>query len=100
MKIHHLKCIPPYFEDVYLGNKLFELRRDDRDFQVSDILHLKEYIPNEGFTGRSGWYLINYKLKGFEGLSPEYCILGISFLPRKMFNQLLADAHQNLRNGK
>jgi hypothetical protein len=39
-KLHELKCEEPYFTDVHEERKLFELRRNDRDFEVGDILEL------------------------------------------------------------
>lgn len=34
MKVHNLKLVQPYFEESWRGNKLFEVRNNDRDFQV------------------------------------------------------------------
>ena len=31
---HVLKTLPEYFEAGFRGEKMFELRRDDRDFKV------------------------------------------------------------------
>lgn len=45
MKIHELKTINPYFMQVWEGNKTFEVRKNDRDFKVGDILHLRWYLP-------------------------------------------------------
>ncbi len=42
---HELKNINPYFNDLWNGFKTFEVRFDDRDFRVGDILHLREYDP-------------------------------------------------------
>ncbi len=41
MKTHELKLDINYFEDVKSGLKNFEIRKNDRDFQVGDILELK-----------------------------------------------------------
>lgn len=43
MKTHELKLDINYFEDVKSGLKNFEIRRNDRDFRVGDILELKKY---------------------------------------------------------
>lgn len=43
MKIHELKIQPHYFEKVVSREKTFELRKNDRDFQVGDVLVLKEW---------------------------------------------------------
>ncbi|AYF99887.1 DUF3850 domain-containing protein [Lactococcus allomyrinae] len=42
MKIHELKLDIKYFDDVKNGIKNFEIRKNDRDFQVGDILELKK----------------------------------------------------------
>lgn len=42
---HELKIIPPFYDDVKSGVKTFEVRRNDRNFQVGDLLHLKEWMP-------------------------------------------------------
>ena len=44
MKTHELKLDVKYFEDVKSGKKNFEIRNNDRDFQVGDILELKAYV--------------------------------------------------------
>ena len=40
-KIIELKILPEYFEAVKSGKKTFELRKNDRDFCVGDILILR-----------------------------------------------------------
>ena len=77
---HELKTVHPYFEDVRLGKKLFELRKNDRGFKTGDSLLLREYIPSGGYTGRGVIVRVQYILEGFSGLEPGYCIMGISVL--------------------
>ena len=51
--IHKLKLWPEYFDVVIKGIKTFEIRKNDRDYKVGDVLLLQEYIPSEAkFTGR------------------------------------------------
>ena len=50
--IHKLKLWPEYFAAVADGRKTFEIRKNDRDYQVGDMLLLQEFAPDEGFTGR------------------------------------------------
>ena len=78
MKIHELKISPKYFEDVGANKKKFELRKDDRDYQVGDLIALKEYENGE-YTGREIKYFpIVYILRDVPeyGLKEGYCILG------------------------
>ncbi|MDF4197332.1 ASCH/PUA domain-containing protein [Bacillus subtilis] len=53
MQRHILKILPEYFDAVCSGKKSFEIRKNDRNYQVGDELILCEYVPDrEGFTGR------------------------------------------------
>ncbi|MTD42482.1 DUF3850 domain-containing protein [Erwinia sp. CPCC 100877] len=47
--IHELKILPQYFDAVVSGRKRFEIRKNDRDYQVGDLLILNEW--DNGFTG-------------------------------------------------
>lgn len=51
--IHVLKTWTAYFEAVADGRKTFEIRKNDRNYQVGDTLILRDWDPNEGeYTGR------------------------------------------------
>lgn len=73
---HKLKLSKIFFEDVRIGKKTFELRKNDRNYQVGDILELREMEAGEP-TGREIETEVIYILEGFEGLKEGYCILGI-----------------------
>lgn len=77
MMIHELKILPEYFDDVKHGNKRFELRKDDREYKVNDIIVLREFSDGE-YTGRKFVSLIKYILRNCPeyGLMDGYCILG------------------------
>lgn len=80
MKIHTLKILPQYYDDVAEYRKAFELRKDDRDFKVGEVLILREYDPEESeFTGRAMVRNIGYILRNCPeyGLAEGYCILGL-----------------------
>jgi len=54
MKTHHLKTWPAYFKATFEGKKDFDIRKDDRSFDVGDFLILAEYDQRTGeFTGRA-----------------------------------------------
>lgn len=77
MKLHELKILPKYYEKVRDGEKRFEIRKDDRNFKVGDIIRLCEH-DGKLFTGKDLLYDITYKLDGGEyGLEKGYCILSI-----------------------
>ena len=61
-RVHELKCWMPFFQNVMEGAKSFEIRReDDRDFQVGDTLHLKEWDQKaERYTERWVSRLVTY----------------------------------------
>ena len=74
---HQLKTETQYYQAVEKGLKQFELRKNDRNFKVGDILILVEVV-NEYATGRKlGLPPIKYILHGGKyGLEEGYCILG------------------------
>lgn len=77
MKTHYLKTWVEYFQAVRRGDKDFELRKDDRDFQVGDVLILEEWDHiNDEHTGDSIDKVVKYKLTGGQfGLEEGYCIM-------------------------
>lgn len=44
---HELKLSTNFFGRVQSGQKTFEIRKNDRDFQVGDVLVLREWDPEE-----------------------------------------------------
>lgn len=52
---HELKVHPKYFNRLVSGQKSFEIRKNDRDFQIGDILVLKEYDPEEGWPDHGSY---------------------------------------------
>lgn len=47
---HKLKILPKYFKAVARGTKHFEIRKNDRDYNVGDQIELKEH-DGEIYTG-------------------------------------------------
>ena len=77
-KTHFLKTWPEVFQDVADGKKIFEYRKNDRDFQVGDTLILKEWQPLDAgyFTGRVEKRVVQYILYGGKfGLPDDFCIM-------------------------
>jgi hypothetical protein len=89
---HELKTWPEFFDAVLRGEKTYEVRYDDRGFQVGDELVLERFQPDGagggdyvGFDGRKTGLSdcarivvrITYKTPGGRfGLSPNWCIMG------------------------
>jgi hypothetical protein len=46
MNTHELKSWPEYFQATKSGVKTFDIRKNDRDYKVGDILILKEWKPS------------------------------------------------------
>lgn len=57
--IHELKIAPCYYGEVIAYRKTFEIRKNDRDFQVGDRVRLNEY-ENGIYTGNSMLFEITY----------------------------------------
>jgi hypothetical protein len=82
MKTHQLKIWPQWFDAVRQGAKTFEIRKDDRNFNVGDELTLEEFKPGVGaYTGRVIEKRIVYISRGDNaeaiGLLAGYCVLGL-----------------------
>lgn len=75
---HELKILPRWFKDVAQGLKNFEIRKNDRDYKVGDILILKEW-DGEHYTGAFVERRVGYVYygNGEYGVNEGYCILGL-----------------------
>lgn len=85
MKIHELKTWPSYFHDIAAGQKTFEYRKNDRDFQINDLLLLKEFDPNRGekgeYLGGEMLVMVTRIYSGSElGIPKDYVIMQIKRL--------------------
>jgi len=80
-KLHLIKLEDTYFDHVMKGDKTFELRRNDREYEYGDYLIMREHLPGDKrLTGREILCQVNYTMEGFEGLKPGYILMGIKFL--------------------
>lgn len=91
MKLHELKILHKYLVDVDLGKKTFELRKNDRDYQVGDLIRFIDIREDDSAANKNQiepnidentLYRITYVLKDVEkyGLDKDYCILAIKKL--------------------
>ena len=97
MKLHELKIKKGYLIAIEQGLKTFELRKNDRNYEVGDLIH---FIPVEDdkpieipFTYHfrilrspiDDVYQIIFILKDVPeyGLDKDYCILGIKRLEQE-----------------
>lgn len=79
MTVHYIKTKKEYFEAVQKGDKTFELRKDDRNYQVGDTLMLIMLDKDGKETDEILKVNVTYVLKDCPeyGLKPGYAILGI-----------------------
>ena len=74
MKRHQLKCNPESFWLTVEGKKPFSIRRNDRDYQVGDLIDLHEFKKGN-YTGYGTTQRINC-ICDFEQ-KPGYVVLGL-----------------------
>jgi ParB family transcriptional regulator, chromosome partitioning protein len=80
--IHQLKIKQCYLFHILEGKKTFEVRKNDRDFQVGDII---KFLPLEDenydvytLHGKIPDYQINYILSNFSGLQQGHVCMAIT----------------------
>lgn len=71
-EIKVLKTVEPYFSEVWHGKKLFEVRKNDRNFKVGQRWILAKYDPLYS-DASTQWVIveITYLLD-----NPDYCLPG------------------------
>ena len=74
---HKLKLAKMFFDDVRSGRKSFDLLKNDRNYQLGDIIEYREMDKGEE-TGRVIEKEVIYILEGFKGLQENYCILALA----------------------
>ncbi len=87
MTHHDLKTVQPYFGEVEAGRKTFEVRHNDRDYQVGDRITLREWVGvNVGaYTGAVVEGVITYVLQGLRWqdtmvIAEGWCVFGFSVI--------------------
>ena len=73
---HDLKTWPGTFECLRKGFKNFEFRKDDRGFDLGDVLNLREWNPaSEEYSGKSEKRRVGYIIRNSFGIPEGYCIM-------------------------
>ena len=80
--LHQLKIKQCYLCHILEGNKTFEVRKNDRDFQVGDTIRFLP-LDDENYNAYSyvspiPEYRINYILSDFGGLQQNHVCLAIT----------------------
>lgn len=88
MNVHELKIWPKYYRAVIARLKKFEIRENDRNFKVGDVIHLKEFEPTTKlFTGRECDVMITYMIEEAPGMNPGYCLMTIEVVDDQEFKE-------------
>jgi hypothetical protein len=95
MTEHILKCWPNAYDAVASGIKRFEWRKDDRGFEVGDVLVLRKWDPSPrpgcgviGYVRQRELTIgaveytdqrvrVTYILRGMFGIPEGYCVMSI-----------------------
>ena len=77
VKTHYLKTWPEFFLATKLRKKAFELRKNDRNFEVGDTLVLQEYTAEDGYTGAELYREITYILSETPFVPEGYVCLSV-----------------------
>lgn len=96
MTEHHLKVQEPYYTALAQGRKPFEVRKNDRAYQVGDVLHLHMFDIDAcgmggrrcshdsgcpGYLGSSRTRVVSFVYSGDPrfggGIEPGYVVLGL-----------------------
>ena len=81
MKTHDLKIEKKYFNDVIAERKKVEVRKNDIDYQLNDILSLNEYDKDKQvYTGRHSSVKVLYILDDSAFLKEGYVVLSIAII--------------------
>ena len=83
--LHTLKIEPQYFSQVICGKKKFEIRFNDRNYAVGDLLTLCEYNPVTGrFSGNSAFVSVTSICDDIRFVKPGYVVMSIKVLSKKV----------------
>lgn len=78
-KYHILKTWPKEFRSLAKGEKTFEVRKNDRGFNVGDILILREWCPKtKKYSGSICERQVIHILEGGQfGIEKEYVVMSL-----------------------
>jgi hypothetical protein len=82
MKEHNIKLLHVFADDVFLGRKPFEIRKNDRDYSIGDrikflVIDSEGNVMSHSITACT--YEITYVLGGW-GLKDGYVALGLRLI--------------------
>lgn len=81
-RLHDLKTVQPYFDDLALGRKTFDVRFNDRQYQAGDDVILREWDASiDSYTGRRLAATIVYVQTAdptLPGIEHPFVVLGLA----------------------
>ena len=85
MMEHELKIEPKFLARIKDSSKTFEIRKNDRDFQVGDTLILKEFDPKEGWPNHGVYDSLAVKVTYLTTAYQQdgYVVMGLSINQQK-----------------
>jgi len=80
MAVHQLKILTENFQAVASGKKAWELRKNDRNYQLGDNLVLNDF-DGENYSGKKITAYVTYMFIGGKyGLAEDHCILSLRII--------------------
>ena len=81
-KTHHVKTWPEFYKPAYFGFKPFEVRKNDRNYQVGDTFISHEWNPEtKEYSGSATEFRIGFILQGGQfGIDPEYVVMATEYV--------------------
>ena len=80
--VHDLKIWPEWFQQIVIGAKRFDIRKNDRNFRGGDTLWLREWVPNPNGSPAQGTYsgrTMSVRVMGIyvemPGVLPDHVVL-------------------------
>ncbi len=96
---HDLKIWPTFFDRVLNGNKPWEIRKNDRNFDAGDTATLREWDPtHEKYTGRTITGSIPFVMAEVMGLKEGYC--AFTFQPMTVRNDDFPPSAEAIANAE
>ena len=81
MRHHDLKIKQKYFDRIMFGGKSFEVRLNDRDYQVGDTIQFDVYEDNSNKLSSSPTQMFGIKyIHSGLGMLDNYVVLSIDFI--------------------
>jgi hypothetical protein len=82
-RVHELKVQTQFWDDLWNFRTTAQLRQDDRQYRVGDVLDLREYNPQFGFTGMNCRRRVTHILRHEDvpyGVRRGWCILSTAVM--------------------